>query len=130
VQNQAATCIVKARSAMEAEARGLEAVLRSIQRFADKTIVIEMDSSIVVKVVRSKVYPRVYWGSIARNGGDLLSSLPNVSVCWGRRTGNKVAHLLARWSFSAPNNSWLAHVPPHIVSHIQIDMDLSVSYLI
>jgi ribonuclease HI len=123
----AATCVVKARTTTEAEARGLEAVLRSIQRFAENTIIIEMDSSLVVKAVQTKVYPRVYWGSIARNGGDLLSKFPNVSVIWGRRTGNKVAHCLARWAFSAPNDSWLTHVPPHVVSHIQTDMGFPVS---
>jgi ribonuclease HI len=123
----AATCVVKARTATEAEARGLEAVLRSIQRFAENTIIIEMDSSLVVKAVQTKVYPRVYWGSIARNGGDLLSKFPNVSVIWGRRTGNKVVHCLARWAFSAPNDSWLTHVPPHVVSHIQTDMGFPVS---
>jgi hypothetical protein len=118
-----ATRIVNARLAMEAEARGLEAVLLSIHRFEGQAIVIEMDSSLVVKVVQSQVYPIVYWGSIARNGGDLLSKLPNVSVCWGRRTGNKVAHLLAGWAFSAPNSIWFL-CTPHIVFHIQIDMGL------
>jgi ribonuclease HI len=63
-----ATRIVNARLAMEAEARGLEAVLLSIHRFEGQAIVIEMDSSLVVKVVQSQVYPIVYWGSIARNG--------------------------------------------------------------
>jgi ribonuclease HI len=118
-----ATRIVHAQSTTEAEARGLEAVLRSIHQFEGHSIMIEMDSSAVVKAIQTKeYYPRVYWGSIARSGGDLLSKCPNVSVCWGRRVGNKVAHLLARWAFSEPNPGWLSTVPPHIVSHIQIDM--------
>jgi ribonuclease HI len=87
----AATRIVKAQNALEAEAKGLEEVLRSIHRFPEHSIIVEMDSSTVVKAIQTRDYPRVYWGSIARNGGDLLYNLPNVSVCWGRRTGNKVA---------------------------------------
>jgi hypothetical protein len=76
----AATHIVNARSATKAEARGLEAVLLSIHWFEGHLVMIEMDSSEVVKVVQTKVYPRVYWGSIARNEGNLLYTLHNVSV--------------------------------------------------
>ncbi|KAK2435146.1 putative mitochondrial protein [Trifolium repens] len=108
----AAIQIVQARNVLEAEAKGLEEVLRSIHRFSDHNIIVELDSSTVVNAIQKKDYPRVYWGSIARNGGDLLCNLPNVSVCWGRRTGNKVAHLLARWTFNQPNSGWLTSVPP------------------
>jgi ribonuclease HI len=92
----AATRIVQAQSALEAEARGLEAVLRSIHRFEGCPMVIEMDPNVVVKAIQSKDYPRVYWSSVTISGGDLLTQYPNVSVCWSRRVGNKVAHLLAR----------------------------------
>jgi ribonuclease HI len=108
----AAIRIVQARNALEAEAKGLEEVLRSILRFSNHEIIVEMDSSTVVNAIQKKDYPRVYWGSIAINGGNLLCNLPNVSVCWGRRTGNKVAHLLARWAFNQPNSGWLTSVPP------------------
>jgi ribonuclease HI len=108
----AATRIVKAQSAVEAEAMGLEAALRSIHQFEGKPMVIEMDSSLIVKAIQSKIYLRAYWGSIVRSAGDLLAQCPNVSVCWGRRIGNKAAHLLARWAFNAPNPGWLPSVPP------------------
>jgi hypothetical protein len=57
-------------------------------------MVIEMDASMVVKAVKSKEYPRAYWGKIATKGGDLLSQHPNISI---RCIGKPVIGLLITW---------------------------------
>jgi hypothetical protein len=75
-----------------------------------------------LKLFRPRCTLGLIGGSIARNGDDLLYNLPNIFVCWGRRAGNKGAHLLARWAFSQPNVEWLSTITPHIVSHIQTDI--------
>ncbi|PNX66748.1 hypothetical protein L195_g055258 [Trifolium pratense] len=45
-----------------------------------RTIIIEMDSKVVVQAIQRKEYPKVYWGRIARTGENMLEKLPNVSV--------------------------------------------------
>jgi hypothetical protein len=124
----AVTGIVSARSAGAAEARGIEAVLLSIHRFEGQLVVIESDANKVVKAIQTKNFPRVYWGSVVRNCVNLLTALPNVSVVWGKRGGNKVAHHLARLDgpLTHPTGVGLLFSSPpphtHIVSHIKFDM--------
>jgi hypothetical protein len=114
----AATSVVCARSAAEAEARGIEAVLRAIHQVEGFSNVIESDANEVVKAIQTKECPRVYWGSVVRNCIDMLDTLPNTSVIWGKRDGNKVAHQLARWAFKTPIRGWLTTLsPPHCISY-------------
>jgi hypothetical protein len=71
-----------------------------------------------VKAIQTKECPRVYWGSVVRNCIDLLDTLPNTSVIWGKRDGYKVAHQLARWAFKTPIRGWLTTPPPpHCISY-------------
>ncbi|MCH81038.1 putative ribonuclease H protein [Trifolium medium] len=113
-QQDSATRVVCARTATEAEALGLEAVLREINRFQgpdaetlgladechetdcykDRDIIIEMDAKQVVLAIQKKNYPRVYWGRIAKRCGEILHNSSNISISWVRRTGNQVAHNL------------------------------------
>ncbi|MCI52379.1 hypothetical protein A2U01_0073623, partial [Trifolium medium] len=74
----ATTRTVSARTAMEAEALGLVVVLQSINQQEGRTIIIEMDSKVVMQAIQRHEYPRVYWGHVARNGGDMLAKLSNV----------------------------------------------------
>jgi ribonuclease HI len=108
----AATSIVCAKSAAEAEARGIEVVLNTMDQIEGFSYVIESDAKEVVKAIQTKKCPRVYWGSIVRNCIDRLASLPNTTVVWGKRDGNKVAHQLARWAFKTPIRGWLTSLPP------------------
>ncbi|MCI67633.1 hypothetical protein A2U01_0088892, partial [Trifolium medium] len=66
----------------------------------------------VVDALKTKVYPRAYWGKIAQKGGELLQKHPNVCVSWVGRVGNRVAHNLAKWALVEPNKEWLNIVPP------------------
>ncbi|MCI54055.1 hypothetical protein A2U01_0075302, partial [Trifolium medium] len=74
----AATKVIRARTATEVEALGLEAVLRFIDRYHGQTVIVEMDAKMVVQAVQKHAYPRAYWGKIAQRGGDLLLANPNV----------------------------------------------------
>jgi ribonuclease HI len=118
----AATRIIRARSAIEAEARGLEAVVNEVDRFNGQDIIVEMDARIVVEAIKKKRFPRVYWGKIAKKCSMILDKYPNVSISWIRRSGNTVAHNLAKWAAIEPNKNWLTIVPPQIALHIQKDM--------
>jgi ribonuclease HI len=121
----AATRIIRARSAIEAEARGLEAVVNEVDRFNGQDIIVEMDARIVVEAIKKKRFPRVYWGKIAKKCSMILDKYPNVSISWIRRSGNTVAHNLAKWAAIEPNKNWLTIVPPQIALHIQKDMRIS-----
>jgi ribonuclease HI len=118
----AATKMVRARLAIEAEAMGLESALAWLDRFQDKNVIIGMDAKMIVQAVKTKRYPRDYWERIARRCGGILNGYPNVSLNWIRRTGNRVAHNLARWAAIEPNSEWNNIVPPQIAIHIQNDM--------
>ncbi|MCI29687.1 TIR-NBS-LRR resistance protein, partial [Trifolium medium] len=84
----------------------------------DMVIVVEMDAKMVVDALKTKTYPRVYWGKIVQKGGELLSIRPNVTVTWVGRVGNRVAHNLAKWALVEPNMEWLSVVPPQIALFI------------
>jgi ribonuclease HI len=91
----AATRVVGARSAIQAEARGFEVAIQSIEKFRDQVVIIEMDAQMIVKAVQERSYPRTYWGSIARRGGELLHRRRNAEITWVGRSGNRVAHYFA-----------------------------------
>ncbi|CAJ2675264.1 unnamed protein product [Trifolium pratense] len=122
----AATRVVRARTPIEAEALGLIGVMQYIDNLQnqhqDMAIIVEMDAKMVVDAVKTKHYPRVYWGKIAQKGGEWLSNHPNVSVNWIGRVGNRVAHNLAKWALVEPNKNWLSNVPPQIALFIQNDI--------
>jgi ribonuclease HI len=87
-------------------------VIHAIGTYGEHGITIEMDAKTIVDSARKKTYPRFYWGKIARNCGDVMNRKPNVSIRWVRRTGNKVAHSLAKWAILEPNQDWASVVPP------------------
>jgi hypothetical protein len=70
-----------------------------------------MDSSSIVDTMKSKSYPRNYWGWIARRCGEEIGRNPKRSICWVRRTGNQTAHALANWACNEPNKTWLYETP-------------------
>ncbi|MCI63297.1 hypothetical protein A2U01_0084554, partial [Trifolium medium] len=74
-----------------------------------------MDSKVVMQAIQRHEYPRVYWGHVARNWGNMLAKLSNVSVSWLRRAGNCVAHNLARWASCEPNKHWISTVPEQAI---------------
>jgi ribonuclease HI len=108
----AATRIIRARSAIEAEARGLESVLWDIAKYNGQEMIIEMDTNMVVQALKKKNFSRIYWGKIARRCDLLLRALPNASLKWIRRTGNNIAHSLAKWAIVQPNMDWTTVVTP------------------
>jgi DNA polymerase II large subunit len=77
----AATRIIRARSAVEAEAeaRGLELVLCGMAKYNSQEMTIEMDANMVVQALK-KNFSRVYSGKIVRQCDLLLSVLPNASL--------------------------------------------------
>jgi ribonuclease HI len=84
--------VIRANGAIEGEAKGLEAILLNINKLNGQEIIIEMDAYSIVQAVQKKIYPRLYWGKIARRSGEMLTQHPNVSLAWVRRTRNRVAN--------------------------------------
>jgi ribonuclease HI len=93
-------------AAIEAEALGLEAAVEMADLFRERKVIIEMDSSMVVKAVQRNRYPRHYWGQIARKGGYYIKANPNMTIQWVRRTRNEAAHQMAKWAGIEPNMTW------------------------
>jgi hypothetical protein len=108
----AATRVVSGfESTLDDEALGLKEVLDFTTAWPDIPIAIEMDSSTIVDSVKSKSYPRNYWGRIAHSCGDEIDRNPKRNICWVRRTGNQAAHTLANWASNEPNKTWLFNPP-------------------
>jgi hypothetical protein len=70
-----------------------------------------------MKAVHEGNYPKTYWGFIVRRGGELLHRRRNAEITWVGRSGNKVAHHLARWASIEPNKEWDSVVPPDCLSN-------------
>jgi ribonuclease HI len=108
--------------AIEAEALDLSATIEFLKGFQHNDVIIELDNQFVVKAVNHRVFPRKYWGQIARCGEEFLSENPRCSIRWVKRTGNKVAHYFARRAEIEPNSTWMGFAPPCISNHIQKDV--------
>lgn len=78
-----------------AEALAVKLALDWIQEAGWRNVVIESDAKALVDKIRISRFPRGYWGLIGQNCLEILSQLPDVSICWVRRTGNWVAHATA-----------------------------------
>ncbi|MCH98433.1 ribonuclease H protein, partial [Trifolium medium] len=85
-------------SAVEAEAQGLVEAIDLLAQIPHQAAIIELDNQIVVQSVLRRRYPRTCWGSLARKSGEFLENNPQISICWIKRTGNTVAHHMARWA--------------------------------
>jgi ribonuclease HI len=119
----AATKIVHGiEEAIEAEARGIMEAVGDLNRSQQNKVIIESDNSSVVKAIQTRVYPRSYWGWIARKVRETIDSNPQISIVWAKRSKNIVAHKLAEWASVEPNKTWSDRLPPHIVKDIQKDM--------
>jgi ribonuclease HI len=81
---------------VDGEAYGLNTALGPMEAFSDTQIILKMDSSSIVNAVKNKTFPRHYWGRIARRCSNIIFQNPRFSIEWVRRTGNTVAHSLAK----------------------------------
>jgi ribonuclease HI len=131
VRNEEGQClrgqsrIVCEREVVEAEVMGLEAAIQSLSTVPNQNNIIKTDAKMVVDAIQQDSHRRSYRGKRAKKIGKLLKQHSHVSVRWVRRTGNRVAHLLANWAAIEPNRFWSHNLPIHIVNHIQNDMMLS-----
>jgi ribonuclease HI len=110
--------------AIEAEAMGLAIAIEFLKGFQHQEVIIELDNQLVVNTVINRSYPRKYWGNLARSSEHFFSENPNCSICWVRRSGNVVAHHLARHAAVEPNSTWVGFAPLCIANHIQKDVNL------
>jgi hypothetical protein len=73
---------------------------------------------LMVNAVKSRSYPRRYWGQIARKCEEFLRANTQITLEWVNRKCNRSAHNLARWARVEPNNTWTDNLPPNIVNSI------------
>jgi hypothetical protein len=55
---------------------------------------------------------------------EWLKEKQNITNVWTKRSGNSVAHELAKWATIEPNKEWGTLAPYCIHPHIQKDMAL------
>uniref|UniRef100_A0A803PM90 RNase H type-1 domain-containing protein n=1 Tax=Cannabis sativa TaxID=3483 RepID=A0A803PM90_CANSA len=87
-------------SAEFAEAMGLKEVLSWLKESNLSNVVVESDSLVTIQAIRSSISFCSTFGFCISECQRLISSLSNVDVCFVKRSANRVAHQLARASFS------------------------------
>jgi hypothetical protein len=104
------------------EAMGLNDALDMVGRYNATAITFELDSMIIVRVVRDNAQIRRSWGFVVKRCVYFLKENPRASIAWTIRENNRVAHELARWAENEPNFDWHFCVPMCIDPFIQKDM--------
>ena len=87
-------------------------------------VMVEGDSEVVIKAIREKSLLSSDWGHILRDIHALSYSFSSISFLHVKRSGNSVAHRLARRSFCNPLLVWMEEVPPDIVDVYNHDLGL------
>jgi ribonuclease HI len=104
------------------ETLGLVEALRMIEMLKLRSVIIEMDAATIVRAIQAKSYPRNHWGQMAQQCARVIDEDETLSICWVSRTGNEMAHVLARWALSEPNRLWTENFPPCITQQVQKDL--------
>jgi hypothetical protein len=65
--------------------------------------IIELDAKAIVDAVHGQKEARTQWGAITTQCAKWVKESVGISVVWTRRSGNKVAHKLAKWAGIEPN---------------------------
>jgi ribonuclease HI len=104
------------------EAMGLKSALEFAEKLQTYPVIFELDSQIVVNVVKKKMKVHINWGFVVDRCVEFLKHNPNSSINWVNRKTNRAAHALARWAEESPDNDWINSVPYCITSYIQKDI--------
>jgi ribonuclease HI len=110
-----------------AEAMGLQEAMEMIKRKKLQRTIIELDAKAIVDAVCSEKKARTPWGIITYQCAKWVKENEGISVSWTRRSGNRVAHELAKWADTEPNREWETNFPLCIHQHIQNDMSFVIS---
>lgn len=91
-----------------AEAIGVREALSWIKEEQIRDVLVETDCLVVVQAIRSSGVPLSYFGRIVGECRTLLSELKgrNVMVRFVKRSANKVAHFLAKSTYSIADRIW------------------------
>nr|POE58151.1 putative ribonuclease h protein [Quercus suber] len=87
-------------------------------------VLVEGDSEVVINAIKEKSLISSDWGHILRDIHALSYSFSGISFLHVKRSGNSVAHHLARRSFCNPLLVWMEEVPPNIVDVYNQDLGL------
>jgi ribonuclease HI len=110
-----------------AKALGLQEAMELIKRRNLQNTIIELDAKAIVDAVHGEKRARTQWGTITAQCAKWVKENEGISVSWTRRSGNKVAHELAKWAGIEPNREWETNLPYCIIQHIQNDMSFVTS---
>ncbi|KAK6160802.1 hypothetical protein DH2020_004183 [Rehmannia glutinosa] len=92
------------------------------KRMGIKKLVLEMDSLIVFNKISTYSSDLSYVGNVIADIFDIISSFDSFKPSYVRRIGNNVAHLLARYAFSASSNEPpIGIVPEHMLSAANLE---------
>ena len=91
------------------EVIGIKEVLSWIKGRKWNSVLLETDSLVIVQVLRSKIPLDSYFGSMISDCLDVWKSLPFVDIIFVKRSANKTAHSLARFSCCIADRSFLDH---------------------
>ncbi|XP_062088725.1 uncharacterized protein LOC133795286 [Humulus lupulus] len=80
------------------EAMGIKEALSWVQTNNWRSVEIETDNLVSVQAIRGNHSMRSTLGLLIKDCQILLSTLPNVKLFWIRRSANRVAHHVARYS--------------------------------
>jgi hypothetical protein len=87
-------------------------------------VILESDCQSLVNTIRWKREIRKQWGSVVKRCIEFLKVNPQSDIKWVGRSGNRVAHELAKWAEKEPNIEWTRSLPCCILPYIQKDMGL------
>jgi ribonuclease HI len=85
-------------------------------------VILESDCQSLVNAIRWKREIRKQWGSVVKRCIEFLKVNPQSDIKWVGRSGNRVAHELAKWAEKEPNIEWTTSLPCCIIPYIQKDM--------
>ncbi|XP_062088842.1 uncharacterized protein LOC133795409 [Humulus lupulus] len=106
-----------------AEVIGVREVLSWIKATGLTDVVVETDSLVTVQACRNEVKMQSMFGFCIDECRALVSSLHNVSLCFVKRSANRVAHHLARASCLNAGCSYsLASAPNNLIDVLLLDM--------
>ncbi|MCI13563.1 hypothetical protein A2U01_0034681 [Trifolium medium] len=74
---------------------GVVEAIAFLTQFQHGSVIIETDNASIVKAIHSRIYPRLYWGMLARTIREAMEENPQISIQWVNRNKNTVAHVLA-----------------------------------
>ncbi|KAK6164302.1 hypothetical protein DH2020_001166 [Rehmannia glutinosa] len=106
----------------EAEAIGVREALSWIKLIGLQQVVVETNAKCVVDGISSVEYGESEFDGLLQECRFLLQGEPNISVAFVRRSGNRVAHELAKEAFSFDSPSVWSSPPLCIINHLLDDL--------